>query len=161
MSLLLASLVALGAAATIGGALFFQHVLGYQPCPLCLLQRWPYYVGLPVALGFIAVLQLTPSRGMAMGGFALLAIIFAVSMGMGVHHAGVEWKLWAGPSTCGEGVAAAQANLLEALQNTRIVPCDTAAWRFLGISMAGWNAIVSQGLSLTSAYGFWRAKSGI
>lgn len=137
--------VALGAAATIGGALVFQHVLGYQPCKLCLTQRDPYYVA--IALGLAAALL--PPRW-ARAALWILALIFVVSAGLGAYHSGVEWGFWAGPSDCGGGSGASAGNVgdfLNQLQKTRVVSCTEAAWRFLGLSLAGWNVLISLGLA--------------
>ncbi|MGO4574075.1 disulfide bond formation protein B [Microvirga sp. 2TAF3] len=137
--------IALAAAATIGGALVFQHVWGYQPCKLCLQQRNPYYLAIPLAL----LTAVMPPRWGRIGLWCL-ALIFVVSAGMGAYHAGVEWGFWLGPSDCGGGAAAGAGNvgdLLNQLQTIRVVSCTEAAWRFLGLSLAGWNALISLALA--------------
>lgn len=96
-----AFLIAAIAAATLAGAWFFQLVIGLAPCPLCLDQRIPYYIALPLAL---IVASLAGQRAVTRAGFALLAIVFAVACGLGVYHVGVEWHWWAGPSDCSGGV---------------------------------------------------------
>ena len=136
--------VALGAAATVGGALVFEHVFGYVPCKRCLMQRNPYYIAIP--LGILAALL--PPRWARIG-LWLLALIFLVSAGLGAYHSGVEWGFFAGPSDCGGGAGAGAGNVgdfLNQLQNTRVVSCTEAAWRFLGLSLAGWNVLISLGL---------------
>jgi Disulfide bond formation protein DsbB len=142
--------VALAAAATVGGALVFQHVWGYQPCKLCLEQRYPYYFGIPLAL----VVALLPPRWGRIGLWAL-ALVFLVSAGMGTYHAGVEWGLWLGPADCGGGPPVSSGNvgdLLGQLSNIRVVSCTEAAWRFMGLSLAGWNALISVALALFAGY---------
>ena len=137
--------VALGAAATVGGALVFEHAFGYVPCKLCLIQRNPYYVAIP--LGLLAAVL--PPRWSRIG-LWLLPLVFAVSAGLGAYHAGVEWGFWAGPSDCGGGSGAGAGNVgdfLNQLQNTRVVSCTEAAWRFLGLSLAGWNVLISLALA--------------
>jgi disulfide bond formation protein DsbB len=137
--------IALGAAATVGGALVFEHVFGYVPCKLCLIQRNPYYAAIP--LGLLAALL--PPRW-TRAGLWLLALVFLVSAGLGAYHSGVEWGLFAGPSDCGGGAGAGAGNVgdfLSQLQNTRVVSCTEAAWRFLGLSLAGWNVLISLGLA--------------
>lgn len=144
-----ALVVALGAAATIGGALVFQHVWGYQPCKLCLTQRNPYYLAIPLALAAAVV----PPRW-SRAALWLLAMIFVVSAGLGVYHSGVEWGFWAGPSDCGGAPVSSAGNMgnfLNQLQNTRVVSCTEAAWRFLGLSLAGWNVLISLGLAAFAA----------
>ncbi|MEE1613989.1 disulfide bond formation protein B [Microvirga sp. CF3016] len=141
--------VALGAAATVGGALVFEHVFGYVPCKLCLIQRNPYYIGIP--LGLLAALL--PAR-YARPGLWLLALVFLVSAGLGAYHSGVEWGFFAGPSDCGGGSGAGAGNVgdfLNQLQSTRVVSCTEAAWRFLGLSLAGWNVLISLALAAFAA----------
>ena len=133
------------AAATIGGALVFEHGFGLTPCPLCLQQRIPYYVAMPLA----AVSALAPERWARIG-LAALALVFLVGAGMGAYHAGVEWGFWLGPSDCGGGGGTAAGNVadfLSQLETTRVVSCTEAAWRFLGLSLAGWNVLISLGLA--------------
>ncbi|MBZ6079209.1 disulfide bond formation protein B [Microvirga puerhi] len=149
--------VAVAATATVGGALIFQHVWGYQPCKLCLEQRNPYYLGIPLAL----ITALLPPRWMWIGLWCL-AVVFVVSAGMGAYHAGVEWGFWLGPSDCGGGPAASSGNvgdLLGQLSNIRVVSCTEAAWRFLGISLAGWNALISVALAALAGLAAYRGKA--
>ncbi|HEV2566607.1 MAG TPA: disulfide bond formation protein B [Microvirga sp.] len=141
--------VAFGAAATVGGALVFEHVFGYVPCKLCLIQRNPYYIGIP--LGLLAALL--PAR-YTHAGLWLLALVFLVSAGLGAYHSGVEWGFFAGPSDCGGGSGAGAGNVgdfLNQLQTTRVVSCTEAAWRFLGLSLAGWNLLISLALAAFAA----------
>jgi disulfide bond formation protein DsbB len=148
-----ALLVAVGAAAALAAALYFQHVLGYQPCQMCLWQRWAYYAGIPLALAAFA----SGRRELLI----LVALIFAANALLGAYHAGVEWKLWEGPASCGAGAGfTAGGNKLEDLRNTRIVPCDAASWRFLGLSFAGWNVVASLVIALIALRGaFGRAEN--
>jgi disulfide bond formation protein DsbB len=146
--------IALGAAATIGGALVFEHAFGYVPCKLCLIQRNPYYVAIPLGL---ATALLPPRWGRI--GLWLLALVFLVSAGLGAYHAGVEWGFWPGPADCGGGAGAGAGTMgdfLNQLQTTRVVSCTEAAWRFLGLSLAGWNVLISlalMDLALVTAIG--------
>jgi disulfide bond formation protein DsbB len=133
--------IGLAAAATVGGALVFEHGFGYVPCKLCLMQRDPYYAAIPLALAA----ALAPPRWGQVG-LWLLALIFLVSAGLGAYHAGVEWGFWPGPADCGGGAGAGAGNVgdfLNQLQTTRVVSCTEAAWRFLGLSLAGWNVLIS------------------
>jgi disulfide bond formation protein DsbB len=141
--------VALGAAATVGGALIFEHAFGYVPCKLCLIQRNPYYIAIPLGL----VAALLPPRWVR-AGLWLLALVFVVSAGLGAYHSGVEWGFFAGPSDCGGGSGAGTGNVgdfLNQLQSTRVVSCTEAAWRFLGLSLAGWNVLISLALAAFAA----------
>ena len=135
--------------ATIATAWGFQLIGGYVPCKLCLEQRMPYYVGLPLAL--LSLLTLLGRRaGVATVLLLLVAGIFAYGAALGIYQAGAEWQFWAGPSDCGGGTASptSAANMLQALQTTRVVSCTEASWRLLGLSFAGWNAVASAALSL-------------
>jgi disulfide bond formation protein DsbB len=141
--------IVLAAAATIGGALVFEHVFGYVPCKLCLTQRNPYYIAMPLGL-VAAFLPLPWTRA----GLWLLALVFLVSAGLGAYHAGVEWGFFLGPSDCGGGSGAGAGNMgdfLNQLQTTRVVSCTEAAWRFLGLSLAGWNVLISLSLATFAA----------
>jgi disulfide bond formation protein DsbB len=145
-----AALVLVAAVATVGGAYVFEYGLGYLPCPLCLTQRKPYYVAMAIALAA----ALVPNRILARSGLAAVALVFVVSAGLGVYHAGVEWGLWLGPSDCGGTPGAAAGSVtdfMQSLQKTRVVSCTEAAWRFLGLSLAGWNVVISLALAAFAA----------
>ncbi len=139
------------AAFAIGAAWVFELVLGYIPCKLCLWQRWPYYVGLPlIVLGLLAH-QREGRYGPARILGALVALTFAVSFALGVYHSGVEWKFWAGPADCGGRIFTGPANAMDfakSLETARAVSCTSAPWRLLGLSFAGWNAVISLALAL-------------
>jgi disulfide bond formation protein DsbB len=132
--------------AALCGAWYFQYQLGYAPCPLCYQQRIPYYFAIPLGLIVGALAIYGCNTKLVRYGLYLLALILLVSVGLGVFHAGVEWKLWQGPTTCAAGAPANAplGNILDALKKPiRAVPCDEAAWRLLGISLAGYNALIS------------------
>ncbi|MEA2934610.1 MAG: hypothetical protein QOD74_1256 [Variibacter sp.] len=149
--------VALGGMATILGAWFFQYVLHYQPCPLCLEQRLPYYIAIPLAVLVAAMARSQPAA--ARLGLWLIALVMLWSAGLGVYHAGIEWKLWAGPQECSGTPGIGNAgDLLSRIQIEHIVRCDAAAWRFLGISLAGYNALISLALAAIAAAGAWPGK---
>jgi disulfide bond formation protein DsbB len=139
-----AAAVTLAALATISAAWGFELLGGYIPCPLCLQQRWPYYIGIPfAALAWWLAANDRP------GGARLLLGAFAVAMlvgaGLGVYHSGVEWRWWPGPDTCaiGGGLSGGLPNL----ETARVIACDEAQWRFLGLSFAGWNVVISLALA--------------
>lgn len=128
----------------------FGHL---APCHLCLKAREVYWVAGTVAL-LAAILQRTPlwSR-LRQPANLLLGAIFLYGTGLAVFHAGVEWKWWPGPTTCTGGGVASAANLSAMLDGSmKLKPpmCDVAAWVFLGLSMAGWNALVSLKLAVWS-----------
>lgn len=146
-------LIALLAAASLATALVFQHGFGYVPCMLCLWQRWAYYLGIPLAV-ILAAGGVRLPRGAVAAGLGVLLVIFAANAALGAYHAGVEWHLWAGPTSCGQGAAGPNTgNLIEDLKRTRVVACDAAPWHFLGLSFAGWNMAISALLALIAALG--------
>jgi disulfide bond formation protein DsbB len=142
-------ITAVVAAATVGGALVFEHGFGYVPCMLCLWERWPYYIGAPLALLAVAF----GTRGRAP--LALAGLLFAGGAVLSAYHAGVEWSFWPGPTSCAGADAAptSAGGLLEQMRTTRIVPCDRAAWRLLGISLAGYSALISAALAAIAVWG--------
>lgn len=139
----LALLAGAGSAALLLAALGFQY-LGYAPCELCILQRWPH---LAAAIIAALVWRLGWRRWLA----ALGLIAALVATGLAIYHAGVELKLWLGPQHCSGGVGSlaqmSTQDLMAALEQAPVVRCDEIAWSLLGISMAGWNAICSAVLS--------------
>jgi disulfide bond formation protein DsbB len=159
----LTALLLAGGLVVIASAWGFQLIGGYVPCKLCLEQRVPYYIGLPLAaLGFLALLN--GRKGLAAMVLLAVALVFAYGAGLGAYQAGAEWQFWDGPNDCGGGTAApaSAANMLQALQSTRVVSCTEASWRMLGLSFAGWNAVASAGLSLLAllAAGLLKLRSG-
>jgi disulfide bond formation protein DsbB len=89
-------------------------------------------------------------------GFAVITAIMLWNAGLSAYHAGVEWKFWAGPADCSGPINSlgSASDMLRQLQNIRIVRCDEAAWRFLGISLAGYDVLVSLFLAGIAAWGF-------
>jgi disulfide bond formation protein DsbB len=128
------------------GALIFQYVWNYPPCEICHWQRWPHIAAAVFGIGGGALLaaKLLPARTAPT--FAWLAIVaIAVAGALGVYHAGIEWDWWEGPAACtGPGfVPGSGADFTP----FHLVRCDEAAWRFLGISLAGYNALISFGVA--------------
>ena len=147
-------------AATILGAWFFQYGLGLKPCPLCLEQRYAYYFAIPLAVMVALGDQMGASRKVLMAALVAIALGMLWSAGLGVYHAGVEWKLWAGPQECSgalEGLGSA-GGLIDKLQSISVVRCDEAAWRFLGLSLAGYNVLISLALAAIAAGGIACAR---
>ncbi len=132
--------------AVILGAYGFEY-LGYAPCELCLMQRYAYYVVIPLSLIFSLLNPQAQRAGLYLIGFIMLG-----SMIFGIYHSGVEWKWWQGPTTCtGGGFGGGLPDLTK-----KAVMCDQPALRIVGLSLAGWNAIISAFVSvvaLRKAYG--------
>lgn len=135
----LARLLALAVpAALLGGALLSQYVGGLHPCEMCIWQRWPH--GIAILVAALAFLFPANSRNARLL-IALAGIAIAISGAIGVFHAGVELKYWEGLTRCSTGGAMS----LDELMKVPLVRCDQIQFSFLGISMAGWNAIFSLG----------------
>lgn len=140
---------------TLIAALAFEHIGGYEPCPLCLRQRWAFYIATPLAL-MALMLALYEKRDPATLALTLCAAAFAVNAVLGGHHAGVEWGWWPGPDDCAGGaLTTPTGNLLSELRTTNVVRCDQPSWRFLGISFAGYNALISAALAAIAFAGSW------
>jgi Disulfide bond formation protein DsbB len=152
-----AVVVTLGMAVTVGGALAFQHIGGYIPCALCLLQRDPYYFGIPVGIVAIAASVLNLPGWITRALLVVIGVMMLVGAGMGVYHSGVEWGFWEGPASCGgaAGVTTNAGNLLSDLNTVHGPSCTQAALRILGLSFAGWNVIASL---ILAAIAFMGAK---
>ena len=134
-------LAAGGSAGLMLGALGFQHLGDLAPCQMCIWQRYPH----AAAIG-IGVLALW------LGGVALPVLGGLAALGtaaIGGYHAGVEQGWWPGPGTCTSGAVGdlSTEQLFDRIMAAPLVRCDEIPWEFLGVSMAGWNMIVSLGLA--------------
>ena len=148
--------VALTAAATIAGAWFFQLVLGIVPCPLCLEQRYAYYLAIPLGLLIALAARGGAPRPLLLAGLAILVLASLANAGLGTYHAGVEWGLWKGPTDCSGPVVnlGSATDLLSRLDTVKVVRCDEVQWRFLGLSLAGYNLLISLLMAAIAAWGF-------
>ncbi|HEY5020327.1 MAG TPA: disulfide bond formation protein B, partial [Steroidobacteraceae bacterium] len=153
--------ITLIAAATIAGAWFFQLVLGLVPCPLCLEQRYAYYLAIPLgALVALAAAKDAP-RGVLAAGLALLAAAALGNAVLGTYHAGVEWRFWQGPTDCTGPVGnlGSAGDLLARLDTVKVIRCDEVQWRFLGLSLAGYNVLISLLMAAIAAWGIVRKRA--
>lgn len=148
-------LAALGSAAVLLGALGFQYLGGLAPCPMCIWQRWPHAIA--VVLAALAVTVLWRQRRWIAGAGAAVML---VSAGLGAFHAGVEWGWWEGPTTCSAGdiTRLSADELMNQILGAPLVRCDEIVWEFLGLTMAGWNALISLGLAglWAGSFVWWR-----
>jgi disulfide bond formation protein DsbB len=152
---LLALAIAAIAAATLAGAWFFQLVLDIRPCPLCLEQRYAYYLAIPLGgLMAFAAGRKVPHWGLV-AGFAILAAATLGNAGLGVYHAGVEWQFWQGPTECSGPIGnfGSAASMLERLDAVKVIRCDEVQWRFLGLSLAGYSVLISLLMAAFAARG--------
>ena len=146
------------AAATLAGAWFMQLVLGIQPCELCLAQRYAYYLVVPLgALTAIAAAKDAP-RGALVAGLAVIALATLGNAGLAAYHSGVEWGFWQGPTACTGPVGnlGSAGNLLERLDSVKVVRCDEVQWKFLGLSLAGYDVLISLLMAAIAAWGVRR-----
>jgi disulfide bond formation protein DsbB len=132
-------------AALLAGAYGSQYFGGLAPCEMCYWQRWPHWAALGLALAAYAAASM-PDRGRS---FVWLAALAILSSGViGVYHAGVEAGVFAGVTECSNGGGAT----LEDIMARPMIRCDEVQFRFLGVSMAGWNAIISISSALVVAW---------
>src|SRR5919197_1436779 len=115
--------IAVVAAATLAGAWFFQLVLDIRPCPLCLEQRYAYYLAVPLALVVAFAAARRAPRQIALAGFAVLLLAALANAWLGGYHAGVEWQFWQGPTDCSGPVAdlGSAGTLLQRLDTEKAV----------------------------------------
>ena len=143
------------AAITLAGAWFFQLVLDIRPCPLCLEQRYAYYLVVPLG----ALIALGAARGVPraalVAGFAVIALATLWNAGLGAYHSGVEWGFWQGPAECSGPVGnlGSAGDLLQRLDSAKVIRCDEVQWRFLGLSLAGYNLLISLLMAVIAAWG--------
>ncbi len=148
------------AAATIAGAWFFELVLDIRPCPLCLEQRYAYYLAIPLAVLVAFGASRGLSRRLLGGGLVILALAVLANAGLGAYHAGVEWGFWQGPTDCSGPITSFgnTGNLLDGLNKVKVIRCDEVQWRFLGLSMAGYNVLISLAMAAIAMWGFARSR---
>jgi disulfide bond formation protein DsbB len=155
--------IAVIAAATLAGAWFFQLVLDIRPCPLCLEQRYAYYLAIPLGVLTALAAARDAPRAVLYAGLALLAAAALGNVWLGAYHAGVEWGLWKGPTDCTGPVGnlGSAGNLLERLDTVKVIRCDEVQWRFLGLSLAGYNVLISLLMAAIAAWGIARSARRI
>lgn len=148
--------ILVAAVAVIGAALFSQYWGGLQPCELCLLERWPYYIAIAVALLALAL----PAPAWTRLALLLLAIIFLVSSGLGFYHVGVEQHWFRGPTACTNSGSAPQTleQLRQMLARTQVVMCDQVQWSLWRVSLAGWNFVVSVLIAIFAIFA-WKRRA--
>ena len=146
--------IGIGGLAAIATAYFIQYVLLIAPCPLCLDQRKIWYAIIPVAFVVAMLAQGKAPRRLVHAGLIILVLAMTCSFVFALYHAGVEWKWWAGPADCTGPIEnfGGAGSLLDKMQTTSLVRCDEAAWRFLGISLAGYNSLMSLAFAVMT---FW------
>lgn len=154
-------LALIASVALLGVAHAFETFGHLMPCELCLKQRQIYWAAMAIAAGGLiwrlAAGERTPMRWIN----AVLALAFAAEAGVAIYHAGVEWKFWPGPLSCSGGATRVDSAALERLLSgakMSVPACDKPAWIFLGLSMAGWNALAALILTALSGVAALRAR---
>lgn len=135
----------------------FETFGGYAPCTLCLRQREVYWTILGLGLAFMVIVRMPGGPRWREATCWVLGLAFLAGCAVAVYHAGAEWKFWPGPQACASGdttVTAADMAAFLGGEKVRAPACDQAPWVFAGLSMAGWNALMSlvfAGVSLLAA----------
>ena len=132
------ALALLGSSALLGGALAFQHLGGLAPCEMCFWQRWPHLAA--IGLGLVALLLRHHPLRRSVVILAGTAILVAAAIGL--FHAGVEQQWWQGPTAC-TAAPAAGGDIFADMLTAPVVRCDAIPWELFGLSLAGWNALLS------------------
>jgi disulfide bond formation protein DsbB len=148
-----AALVIVGVSVATLAAMWALQFAGYAPCSLCLEERFPYYAAIPG--GLLAAWLAPRAPKLAALILAALALAFLYNAGLSVYHAGAEWKLWNGPDAC-TGDVIKPTTLSQALRHNTAVRCDEAAIRILGVSLAGYGALLSAALAMLAGAAAWR-----
>jgi disulfide bond formation protein DsbB len=150
-----AATIALAGALALACVYFIQYVLLIAPCPLCLEQRIAYYICVPLAALLWLGAGNRASRKVLMLGFIVIAGFMLWNTGLAAYHAGVEYKFWQGPTDCTGPIDkfGSVGNMLNQLQRISLVRCDQVAWSFLGISLAGYNVLLSLALAAVAGWG--------
>ncbi|MBO9576908.1 MAG: disulfide bond formation protein B [Sphingobium sp.] len=128
-------------AALLAGAYGSQYLGGLIPCEMCWWQRYPHFAAVGAALAGLLLRKNPPASATFT---ALAALAIATSGLIGVYHAGVEYKWWEGFTTC-TTLKPVGGDMLEAIMNAPLIRCDQAQWTLMGVSLAGFNAIISLG----------------
>src|SRR5258708_13803857 len=159
-ALVAALAIAFIAAGTLAGAWFFQLVLDIRPCPLCLEQRYAYYLALPLGLVVAFAASRGAPRPVLLAGLAILALAALANAGLGAYHAGVKWQFWQGPTDCSGPVAdlGSAGTLLQRLDSVKVIRCDEVQCRFLGLSLPAYNVLISLFMASIAAWGVMSAK---
>ena len=126
----------------LGGAYISQYGFGLYPCEMCWWQRWPHFA----AIGLAVLSFFAPPKTMWI---ALAAVAVVISGLIGGFHAGVEYDWWEGITGCATTIQDTGGSALDAVMKAPLVRCDVSPWDFLGVSLAGWNFLISVGAGLT------------
>lgn len=160
---LAALLLLLGALFNSLSSLGFQHIGGFQPCQLCYIQRYVHYAMIPASLFMLGLIRLSTPAWLVRVGFLALFALIGYGWGVGIYQAGAEWEFWLGPSDCANTVTISNdaSSLFESLNQTKLIRCDVAQLRILGLSFGGWNVVISTVLMAIALGGAFLGKDAI
>ena len=133
----------------LGTAHAFETFGKLAPCLLCLKQREVYWWAGSIALVAAVLVRFIDKKALRVAADLILALAFLIGAGFAAYHAGAEWKFWPGPSVCAAGGSASLGGLAAIAEGATVKApsCEDALWVFAGLSMAGWNALISLGLA--------------
>jgi disulfide bond formation protein DsbB len=145
------ALVLAACIAMVLGAYGFQYIGGFEPCKLCWWQRYVYFAAIPLAA--IAVFLAARRQSAARWPMMLTGLLLLAGMGIAGYHAGVEYHWWPGPDTCSGAIGGDifRDNVVKGL-----VRCDETPWSLFGVSMAGYNFLISALLAVFSLRLAWK-----
>ena len=142
-------------AALLAGAYGSQYIGVLYPCEMCWWQRYPHFAAVGIALVAFAVGNPGYRRALV----ALAALAIATSGGIAGFHAGVEYGYWEGLTACTSTVTGTGDELLKSIMNAPLIRCDVAPWTLFGISLAGYNFLLSVGGAVAILYGIWKTRT--
>jgi len=156
-----AAIIAVVGALAIATVYVFQYVFLILPCPLCLEQRVAFYFSIPLAVLLWLGASYGASRKVMLLGFLAIMVVMLCNTGLSAYHAGVEWKWWPGPLDCSGPISnfGNARDIINQLQNRiSLIRCDEADWRFLGLSLAGYDVPLSFFLALVAGWGALKSR---
>ena len=139
-------------AALLAGAYGSQYIGGLYPCEMCWWQRYPHFA----AVGIAAVAFAVGNSGYRRALVALAALAIATSGLIAGYHAGVEYGWWEGLTACTSTFTGTGDELLKSIMNAPLIRCDVAPWTLFGISLAGYNFLLSLGGAMAILIGIWK-----
>lgn len=140
-------------ASLLAGAYISQLFFGLHPCEMCWWQRYPHFVAVPVALLALLIGKAPFARVLT----ALAALAILTSGVIGGYHAGVEYGWWQGFTACTSTIASS-GDIMKSIMEAPLTRCDLAPWNLFGISLAGFNFLLSVGGAIAILTGIWRNK---
>ena len=127
-------------------AFYLEYFHNAFPCDLCITQRWFHALIISYSLIaiFISKSRFFTNKLILIG----LSITWIASSVAGLYHFGIEMNFWKGPDECSSAIDFSK-DTLTYLLNKSPIKCDEIMFKILGLSLAGWNALLSFLMSLT------------